>query len=263
MAVFETYNRAKQCRYGTLVYNFHDLYVGKSLDAYGEFSEGEIELFRQFITPGKVVVEVGANVGAHTVFLAQAVGMTGAVFAFEPQRLVFQTLCANLALNNIANVIAHHAAVGQHPGEIIVPLLDFRKEQNFGGLALGDFKEGEKVPVMTIDGLNLGRCDLIKVDVEGMEQLVLAGATKTIARCKPVLYVENDRQEKAAALVRAIDAMDYNLYWHTPPLFNPNNFAANPVNVFGQIVSLNMLCVPRAWQQNITGLQPVDVPRAS
>lgn len=263
MPAFEVYNRLKPCRHGTLLYNIHDMYIGKSLDAYGEFSEGENDLFRQIVTPGKVVVEVGANVGAHTVFLAQATGPTGVVFAFEPQRIVFQTLCANLALNSISNVHAIHAAVGQYPGEIIVPLLDYRRVQNFGGLALGDYKEGERVQVMTIDGLNLSRCDLIKIDVEGMEQVVLAGAAKTIARCKPVLYVENDRKEKSVALIRAIDALDYNMYWHTPPMFNPANFAGNQENVFGRpIISINMLCVPRAWEQNVTGLQAVDVPPA-
>ena len=53
------------------------------------------------IQPGDVVIEVGANIGPHTVFLAQHVGPQGLVLAFEPQRILFQTLCANLALNSI------------------------------------------------------------------------------------------------------------------------------------------------------------------
>ena len=94
--------------------------------------------------------------------------------------------------------------------------------------------------MVTLDSLKLGRCTLIKVDVEGMERQVLEGAAKTIAACLPILYVENDRREKAAELVRYIDGLGYAMYWHLPPLFNPNNFLQNPDNVFGNIVSANV-----------------------
>jgi FkbM family methyltransferase len=258
---FPAFNRWKACKHGTLVYNIHDIYIGRSLELYGEFSEGEIELFQQIVKPGRVVVEVGANIGAHTVFLAQAVGPMGRVLAFEPQRVIFQVLCANLALNSLPNVHAWQAAVGNKPGEIVVPVLDYSQPHNFGGLSLEGHQLGERVPVMTLDSLNLQQCYLLKIDVEGMEQSVLEGAAQTIARCRPILYVENDRQEKAAALIRYIDGIGYNMYWHTPPLFNPNNFAGNPENVFGRVVSVNMLCCPKSLPQQVVGLPPVEVPK--
>src|SRR5690606_28828206 len=96
----------RQCRHGPMLFNKRDLYVGRSLATYGEFSEAEIGLFRQILRPGGVVVEAGANIGAHTVPLARMVGESGAVVAFEPQRLQFQLLCANLALNGMINVFA-------------------------------------------------------------------------------------------------------------------------------------------------------------
>jgi FkbM family methyltransferase len=245
-----------------MLYNIHDIYIGHSLEHYGEFSEGEDELFQQLIKPGHVVLEVGANIGAHTLVLAEMVGRNGAVLAFEPQRIVYQTLCANLALNSITNVHCFHAAVGKTPGQIVVPALDYSQSNNFGGLALGRYKNGESVSVLTIDGLNLPRCNFFKIDVEGMEQEVLAGAVQTIAVHSPVLYVENDRKEKAEALIRFIDSLGYNMYWHTPLLFNPSNFTGNPVNIFGRIVSLNMLCLPKKTPQQVNGLQPVRVPTA-
>jgi FkbM family methyltransferase len=256
----DAFNKLKQCRHGQMLYNINDQYIGRSLDLYGEFSEGEIDLFKQLGKPGQVIVEVGSNVGAHTVSLAQLVGITGRVLAFEPQRLVFQTLCANLALNNIVNVLAFQQAVGSAPGEIVVPLLDWRREQNFGGLALGQYSEGERVPVVTIDSFNLQRCDFIKVDVEGMEMDVLKGATQTIARTRPFLYVENDRREKAAELVRYIDSLGYDMFWHAAPLYNPDNFRQNAENVFGQIVSLNMFCVHKSQPHKMQGFQKVELP---
>jgi FkbM family methyltransferase len=259
LAIFETYNRLKACRYGQMLYNIHDMYIGRSLDLYGEYSEGEVDLFRQVIQPGNVVVEVGANFGAHTVFLAQQVGTVGLVLALEPQRIVYQTLCANLALNNIANVYAMNQAAGAESGTIKVPTLDYRRENNFGGLALGSFDIGEDVPVVTIDSFNLQRCNFIKVDVEGMEADVLRGAASTIERFKPVLYVENDKRDKADELVRYIDSLGYNMYWHLPYYFSPNNFFGNKNNVFPNTVSINMICVHKTIQQNMNNFEQVKL----
>ncbi len=243
-----------------MLYNAHDMYIGRSLDRYGEFSEGEIDLFRQLVQPGQVVLEVGANIGAHTVWLAQAVGPTGMVLAFEPQRIVYQTLCANLALNSITNVRCVHAAVGKAAGQIVVPHLDYTRTNNFGGVELGHCVDGEQVPVLTIDDLSLPACHLLKIDVEGMEQEVLEGAIQSIKALWPVLYVENDREEKSQSLIRLIDGLGYTMYWHTPPLYNPNNWAGNAVNVFGRTVSSNLLCLPKKTPLQVTGLRPVQVP---
>src|SRR5262245_30640720 len=90
-----TLNHLSACRHGYMVYNIHDLYVGKSLDVYGEYSEGEIDGFRQLIRPEDWVIDVGANIGAHTLFFAKAVAPNGWVLAFEPLRVVFGYLCAN------------------------------------------------------------------------------------------------------------------------------------------------------------------------
>ena len=243
-----------------MVYNAHDAYIGRSLDLYAEYSEGEVDLFRQMARPGNVVVEAGANLGAHTVFFARHVGSTGRVIAFEPQRVIFQTLCANLALNSLTNVECYQQAVGDTPGMLLVPPLDYTQDNNFGGLALGGFTQGEPVPVVTLDSLQLPRLNVLKIDVEGMEQSVLRGATETLARCRPILYVENDRADRSDDLIRLLDSLDYNLYWHMPPLFNPHNFAGNAVNVFGQIISKNMIGVHRSVPQKLEGFESIRVP---
>ena len=210
--------------------------------------------------PGHVVVEVGANIGAHTIFFAQQVGPYGRVYAFEPQRVVFQTLCANLALNSLTNVECFQQAVGDLPGTINVTPLDYTQENNYGGLALGGFTTGEAVPVVTLDSLNLPKLNVLKIDVEGMEQPVLLGAQQTLNRCRPILYVENDRADRSDDLIRCLDSLEYNLYWHLPALFNPHNFAGNSTNVFGQIISKNMIGVHRSVPQKLDGFQPVVVP---
>jgi FkbM family methyltransferase len=255
-------NELKACRYGQMLFNRHDMYIGRSLQLYGEFSEGECEVFRQIVRRGSTVVEVGSNIGSHTVPLAQWAGPEGKVIAFEPQRIVFQTLCANVALNSLLNVHCLQQAVGSEPGSIVVPHINYQAENNFGGLGLGSFTHGERVPLVTIDSLELQTCDLVKLDIEGMEREAILGAQRTIEKFKPALYVENDRKDRSDDLVRTLDAMGYAMYWHLPPYFNPKNFAGNSENVFGNLVSKNMICFHQSRPHQIDA-QRVEVPASS
>ena len=262
MASIEAINRQKACRHGQMLYNIHDLVIGRSLDLYGEYCEGEIELFRQVIQPGSVVVEVGANIGPHTVFLARQVTAQGMVIAFEPQRVVFQTLCANLALNSIRNVHCFQQAVGAARGSITVPAIDYTRAGNFGGVSMGSHTSGEQVPLSRLDDLNPPACQFLKIDVEGMEKEVLEGAANMIAQFKPVIYLENDKAEKVDSVLRHLDSLGYKMYRHESHYFNPNNFFGNLENVFRSGFSVNMVCIHESVTQNLTGLEPVAVPPA-
>ena len=97
----------------------------------------------------------------------------------------------------------------------------------------------------------LKRVDLIKVDVEGMEGKVIAGALKTISRFKPLLYVENDRPDKSVALIEQIMGLGYTPYWHLPPIYNPD-----PTQEAG-VVSVNMLCVPPGKLVDVSDCIPI------
>ena len=253
--------RLKATRYGLMLYHSKDAYVGRSFDLYGEFSEGEVALFRQLVQPGSVVLDIGANIGSHTLFFASASAPGGSVIAFEPQRIIHQMLCANLALNGITNVRALLAGAGRERGIAQVPVLDYTAANNFGGISLGMGGPSEAVDIIPVDALGLERCDLMKIDVEGMEGEVLTGATSTIGRFRPVLYVENDRREKSAALVEQLLSLDYELFWHLPLLFNAQNFFRQPANVFEGIASINVLGVPREAKRDVAGFRAVTGPQ--
>ncbi len=243
--------RLKKCRYGPMLYLTQDRYIGQSLDTYGEFSQGEMDLLGQVIGPGQIVLDIGANIGTHTVLFAQKVGPTGTVFAFEPQRVLFQILCGNVALGSLTNVHTRQAAVGSQAGTVSVPTLNYAGASNFGGVSLEGQTQGENVSLLTVDQLGLSACHLIKIDVEGMESDVLAGAEQTMRRHRPIVYVENDREAKSAALIERLFALDYRLYWHLPPLFNPNNHLGESKNLFPGIISANMLGIHRSASQDI------------
>jgi FkbM family methyltransferase len=259
-------NRLTQTRDGLMLYNRLDRYIGRSIDRYGEYAEyaaEEGELIRQVVRPGSTAIDAGANIGTHTLMLSRAVGPRGAVLAFEPQRIVFQILCANMALNNITNVNCRCAALGETSKSITIPPVNYSITENFGGVSLGEGPAGESSPVMALDSYNLPGCHFIKVDVEGMEAAVIRGAKKTIEKFRPILYVENDREDRSRELIELIQSLGYNLYWHTPRFFNPNNFYQNPVNEFGEVVSANMLCIHSSMPTDIEGLRKVKGPEST
>src|SRR6516225_7932523 len=135
--------RLKRCREGAMIYMINDRYIGRAPDKYGEVSYGEVKVLSQLIRPGMMILEVGANIGSLTLPFARLVRPAGRVIAFEPQRIIYQMLCGNLALNAIDNVLAYNSAVGRHGGSIRVPLIDYTQPGNFGGVSVGASTEGE------------------------------------------------------------------------------------------------------------------------
>jgi FkbM family methyltransferase len=256
------FNELKQTHYGYMLYNKNDIYVGGCLKHYGEFSEGEIDLFRQIVRPNQIVLDIGANIGAHTLFFSEIVGNQGAVLAFEPQRIIFQTLCANIALNGLTNVHCYQLALGPQQGSVSIPPINYNEMGNFGGISMANANQGENVSMTTLDSFRLNKCHFIKIDVEGMEQYVLAGAVETIKKHRPLMYVENDRKEKSADLIRFIASLGYRMFWHTPPLVNlANNFYNNSSMIFDRnIVSINMFCIPQELQINVQGFREIMAP---
>jgi len=239
------FNQLAETAEGYLLYNVHDEYTGRAIATYGECSAQELSVLTALCGPGDTVIDVGANTGVHTVALARRVGPSGRVVALEPQRLMFQLLCANVALNSLANVDCHWAAAGPREGKITVPDMDPARSCNFGGISLVGATGGTEVPLLVLDRfLAVASLRLVKMDVEGMEAEVLRGATGLIRRFRPLLYVENDRPDRSEALMRLIDGLGYTMHWDTPMLYNADNFYGERTDVFPTIASFNMLCVP-------------------
>lgn len=155
------------------------------------------------LRPGSTVVDVGANIGSFTIFFAAATGPQGRVYSFEPQRKMFQVLSANAITNGLLNVYPQHVALsfsassvamssqvpdGQAAGDNIHTAEREGKAVNYGGMSLG--KGGETVRSATLDSYNLTGVSLIKIDVQGAEQLVVYGARDTIRRNLPVVVYE-------------------------------------------------------------------------
>lgn len=237
-----------KARHGWFLANRYDHYLGSALIRYGECCEVEHEFLASLLRPGDGVVEVGANIGVHTVGLARTVGAAGRVVAVEAQPAIFRVLCANLALNALFNVTPHACGCSDRRDTLIAPAVDYGSAapHNSGGVSLAADGAGIPVPVSPLDELvdELPGFRLLKIDVEGMEREVLQGARRLIGEYRPLLYVENDRVEKSKALIEWIMAAGYRLWWHTPPLFNPANLFGVAQNDYPRILSFNMICQP-------------------
>jgi len=236
------YNILKETQDGMVLYNTNDEYVGKSIELYGKYQIEELKLFDRFVQSGDTVLDIGANIGTHTLWFANKVGSSGFVMAFEPQRLLFQTLCANMALNSIQNVDCRQLGVGYAKRLVKIPILDPLKKNNFGGLSIDGHEDGEKTAVCRVDDIGLARCDFIKIDVEGMEPEVLQGAMNTIVGCRPILYLELDRDENVEFLQIFLEELKYKAEMHTPPLYSEDYEGEN---IFGEATSKNVLAIPQ------------------
>jgi hypothetical protein len=149
------------------------------------------------------------------------------------------------------NVTAWPFACGEEQSVVTFPQPNYLKPGNFGGISMSGSAPvtdiaSVQAPCIRLDNLLQNeRVGLLKIDVEGFELRVLKGSSTLIQRSRPLLYVENDRIEQSQDLIEWLWAAGYQLWWHTPPLFNPHNFFGVTQNLYGRIASFNMLGVPR------------------
>lgn len=162
-----------------------------------------LQLQRQLRGPGVVMLDGGANIGAHTLTAGKAMKGWGQVISFEAQERIFYCLAGNVVINNLFNVRTIWKALGQNCTQIQIPVPNYLQPASFGSLELQQKADSEyigqdpksfttqEVDCVTVDSLHLDRLDFFKLDVEGMEEQVLFGSTHTINKCKPILHIEN------------------------------------------------------------------------
>lgn len=254
------------CRHGLMLVNRNDIYMGQALLKYGECCELELQFLLGLLRKPGLAVEAGANMGIHTVPLAKALASQGrTLYAFEPQPVIFQQLCANLALNGLTNVSAFPMACGNRNGAVLFEVPNYLSKGNFGGIEMGGTVRSEArhqtVPCVRLDDfLPIEEVGFLKIDVEGFELEVLKGAEKILERSQPILYLENDRIERSPQLIQWLFDHQYRLWWHLTPLFNAANFRGVAENDFANLGSCNMLCLPRSMNAEVVGEKEITDP---
>ena len=241
-----------ETRHGVLCHVAPDLVIGASLRIYGEWAEEELWLLSHVIRPGDTVLDLGANIGTHSLAFSRFTGPTGRVIAIDAQARAFRLLCLNMALNRADWVVPINAMVGGTLSLRMLPEV-VQNEENWGAVSYAQMDEQSvdgngpllPLPVVSIDSLRLSNCALIKLDIEGMELDALQGSTETLARCRPAVYFEQTSERNFGSICALLDSLAYDLFWHVARPFNAANFRRNHRNAFGETREVNVLAIPR------------------
>jgi FkbM family methyltransferase len=193
----------------------------------GAFERSTVNTLKRLVREGDTVLDIGANIGAHTLFLAQSVGESGHVFAFEPSDYAFQKLKANLAVNPSlkARVTAEQIMLA---AEMTQPIKDgvyasWPLEAN-GELHpkhLGRRVSTKNALPETLESYSrrkdIRRVDVIKIDVDGNELPVFQGGSELLARFQPKIvmevspYVHDEENNSFEALITLLKDCKYSL----------------------------------------------------
>jgi FkbM family methyltransferase len=159
--------------------------ISQSLQTTGGWEANQLALYADLLPPGGVFVDIGANVGINAMFAAR-IRPTARVVAIEPSVENYTLLTTNLEANGCGNVEAHRIAIADRTGE-----LSFVGSGTNAHLSLADRPEGGRVACHTLDGFlrdaDIGRIDLMKIDVEGYTDLVLSRASAACRMARAVI----------------------------------------------------------------------------
>ena len=182
----------------------YDLDLSQGIDFaifLGNFYERQTKAaLRNLVSPGTLVLDIGANIGAHTLHLAQLVGATGRVMAFEPTDFAFRKLSRNLGLNPslASRVEAHHCFLTAddraNVPEAIYSSWPLARQAGLHAKHLGREMQTQAARARSLDSILSERADrkvqLVKLDVDGFECDVLRGATSMLRNMRPTFVME-------------------------------------------------------------------------
>lgn len=152
--------------------------------------DAEMNIMRKVVREGTVALDIGANIGFHTLELARLVGPRGIVFAFEPAPENYALLVKNIASNNYRNVVAVQKAVSSRTHTVKL----FLSEEHAGDHRIFDSRDGRQsveVEAVSLDDFFAGdeRVDFIKMDIQGAEYLALLGMERLLRRSTDLILM--------------------------------------------------------------------------
>lgn len=216
--------KSKVVAYGghtfTIVLEPENGFVDTEIHTSGVYEPDILSLIAERLPVGGTFVDIGANIGQHSLFAAMVVRDAGSVISFEPIPRLVQQFTESIALNGLEKVMTLLPfACSDHTGEMALKI----KPGNIGGSGLHHADESyDSVKIKTIvaDGylMNLPRIDLIKIDTEGHEIETLRGLEKVIHKYQPNIIVEfspslrEDAESYAKTFLTFFEQNNYTLY---------------------------------------------------
>ena len=185
--------------------NIMDYYV-----SHGLFEKGLIQWVKQFCQKDRNMLDIGAHTGTYTISLADSCKH---VYAFEPQKMTYYSLCGSIALSNIRNVTCINMGLGNED-QVGTQVLNIVSLDGGGSTLLHSINNNvlatEQIEIKTLDSFNIDNISFIKMDVEENELNVLLSATETLKRSNypKILFEMNSRNEK---IVEFLEELHYHI----------------------------------------------------
>jgi tetratricopeptide (TPR) repeat protein/precorrin-6B methylase 2 len=218
-----------ETRAGIVQYFPGEAPAGTSIEMYGEYLQGELDLLARWIAPGATIVEIAAGIGFHALALAREVGATGHLLLDEADPLRRQVLEQNLRANGITNFTL------------------------LAGTADRNGPEAPTAPAYeSIDDLHLESLDWIKVNGGTDAMRVFDGAAATLWRLRPKLFVAARDGEMLNALATRARDSGYQAFKIETPLFNAHHVNLRAMNVFEGKTSLAILAIPEETEVDVS-----------
>ncbi|MBU6485016.1 MAG: tetratricopeptide repeat protein [Betaproteobacteria bacterium] len=217
--------------------------AGESIPWYGEYVQPQLDLLGRLVRPGAVVVETGAGVGTHALFMSEAVGPDGHLLVYESRELFKYILRQNLAINRVGNVTVMTRSLAR--GDAGVDAGN-AKPQALPSGAKDPFAQPE-----TVDDLRLERLDLLKIDEPSQALDVVAGADATLWKLRPLVFAAVADEAALAMLADRLRDFGYRRWRMETPLFNPDNFNLRDRDIFSDRTALAVLAVPEEIELGI------------
>lgn len=160
--------------------------------------------FKKFSDKNKVCLDIGANIGCHSVILSNYFSK---VYAFEPQKDVFKLLKKNILVNDCQNVVINDFGLSDKESTAKMRCFDENKPVNIGSIGITDDENGcETIQIKTLDTLNIQDIGFIKIDIEGHEYNAFIGGLNTIKKNKPVIiFEEHNKKSKVFNLIESLN----------------------------------------------------------
>ena len=226
-----------ETRVGILQYLPDEPMVGDAIGWYGEYLQPQLDLLARIVRPGATMMEVGAGVGAHAVFLGTLLGEAGHLFLYESRPVPQRILRQNLAANRVSNVTLMRRALGS---------------QGEGGGTAGVAGSAAAMPTTeTLDELQLERLDWLKVNESVAALDVLAGASETLWRLRPRLFLAAADEATLGELAQRTREFSYRCWRMETPLFNPQNFNRRETDIFDGGSALALLAIPEEIEVDV------------
>lgn len=175
----------------------------------GSYEHDKQSALQHAIKPGDVIYDIGANVGFYTLLSSVLTGNDGHVYAFEPLPGNLQDLRKHIEINHLHNCTVIEAAIADKDGEAHFDPTPYRSHGRL--LATGTMV----VRTIALDSLlaqgSTRPPSLMKIDIEGAEVDCLRGATETIAKFRPIIFLATHSADLHAACVRMLMGWSYDL----------------------------------------------------